>query len=544
MKGGASHSSARWRAYWERKILPRFRRRKAKQARTSVNDGATAQAAFVSNTIEPQPQLPLVDGSADERHQLHDEESEINPLESRAQKPLDLRPGSRASTSTDDQHRHMPRTEIQIQSRVDPQAENLSGFRRDARPDLRREVRTESPPLTVKKEKQSRTPEMLHRERASQDYDSGSETTSPIGSSFLKRKRLSIDGELPSSSPLQAHQATPRRQKAKMVLPREIASTPQGSPIRRTQKYAPLFVGAENEVDKVTDGLQESDAEELGQQPSESLSEPDRTIIASSNDLRDSIPFIDFSIPPPEGGWGSESEEGDSDKGVGFTTIKKEPDPEMHSEYESAFEQMPSPSRPRHAYLTEDTQALLASKTQQPDLTIPDPEAGWETLNPPSPVLPPPRAPQGRDTSRSLTQEDQRHHQRHRYVSPAVSDSDSVSNAKLNAWIAARVSEGAPEEEAEDVLQRTCMDTDLALRVLRHLRDQRSRVRRKGTAASAADQEIRIPDDWTGVWTDRDDEDLRSTDARHVMRVDEKHGPDGVEARWNFLALMEGNEDA
>ena len=311
---------------------------------------------------------------------------------------------------------------------------------------------------------------------------------SPLGNSILKRKRLIVE-EMPSSSPPQFKLSPlPSRTTKK---PREIASTPDRSPRRHIkEKQESLYLEDvfEAETDEVLKDSQESASSPLGQQPSESLSEPDRTVRHSTQALfQAATPHIDFEVPIPEGGWGGDEDAENADQS------------ESDSQYDSARE---LPALP-------DTQAVLEGKTQVPDLTIPDPDNPWDALLPPSsPPIIMPSSP------------------------AAVSESSSVQqahlDAKIDALITDRVAQGFSTEQVLIVLNSTCTDIPLTEQVLLQMGPQKG--------------QFRLPSNTEGVWTEEDDRDLYSSDARKVGRLEPKHGADKVNARYEWLQLMAEGE--
>lgn len=274
--------------------------------------------------------------------------------------------------------------------------------------------------------------------------------------------------------------------------PKEIASTPDASPQRSAarKKHEPLFLETEFEAatDEILKDSQDDADSPLGQQPSESLSEPDRTLRDSTQALfRETTPSIGLELPPPEGGWNSDEDAENADKS------------ESESQYDSVQERPAVP----------DTQAILESKTQVPDLTVPDPDE-WPTTHPPS--SPPTIMPS----------------------SPAAeSESSSAQQAQLDAeietFIAEQVSQGFPAKQVVLVLNSTCTDIQLAGQVLAQMGPQEG--------------DLRLPEDVRGVWTEQDDRDLYSSDARRVSRIETKHGPDKFNARYEWLQLMAAEEE-
>lgn len=336
----------------------------------------------------------------------------------------------------------------------------------------------------------------------------------------LKRKHVSIEDDLPSSSPLGP--ISPKRiRPSASELPIEIASTPEKSREPNIeQPYSPLFIKLELEEDESSVPTNATDYDSpLGQLMSDPLFEPSRIVSDTQTVFREATQLIDFDVPPPEGGWNNgEFLLQDSSQPVSFyddplaedskEDIKhdiREPTqlPEFNLKPPEGgwYEQEPQPKEQSEPPNTEtydpqpDTQAIFRSKTPAPDFSIPDPDGGWTGLIASSPPITP-------DSPRAESV-----------------FSQTELESQIDAWISAHAVKGISVEQVESVLKSTSMDTTLAAKALRHLA-------KKGGA---------LPKDWSGLWTDSDDEDLKSTDARKIQRLQEKHGADCLTARWEFL---------
>ena len=336
----------------------------------------------------------------------------------------------------------------------------------------------------------------------------------------VKRKYVATEEDLPSSSPL-GPISPKRRRPSRSEMPVEIASTPEK---RREpdieEPSSPLVIKLELEEDEPSlRNLDESDSL-LGQQLSETLSESGYDVSNTQAFFEAGTPFIDFDVPAPEGGWDNEellvadssqaasldilpADDSDEDNKQGiresaepvdFNLISPEggwddPGPQIKEGSGSPDVELydPQPTLP-------ETQAILQSATPAPDFSIPDPDGGWGSLMASSP----PGMPS----------------------SPGAESVFSHTDLKeqMDAWIDAHAIRGISVEQVESVLKSTSMDTSLAHKALRLLA-------KKGV----------LPTDRKGVWTVSDDEDLRSSDARKIQRLQEKHGADGFTARWEFL---------
>ncbi|KAL9099473.1 MAG: hypothetical protein Q9163_005036 [Psora crenata] len=317
----------------------------------------------------------------------------------------------------------------------------------------------------------------------------------------VKRKHTEFEEDLPPSSPPQAA-LSPKRIRQSFRIPHEIASTPDTSPAGRIRREAsPLFTVDDEEEEEAFGSGDHED----GSVPSYYCNEQDRPSNGSVSEthsapggtrkdtqalFREPTPLIDFDVPSPDDGWVRHV------PGKGGAEV-------------SDYENPPSATRPHESVsAVPDTQAIFEGETQIPDFDFPAPDGGW---NSPTASLPPqiPHSPQGAES---------------------VASSSNVS-AQLDAWIETFEAKGFSSETVETVLKCTTLDGKLAEEVLESLR--------KGKRKSTGNDANGIPIDWRGVWTVLDDEDLLSTDARKVKRLEDKHGLESVKARWEFLAFFE-----
>ena len=346
----------------------------------------------------------------------------------------------------------------------------------------------------------------------------------------LKRKHNTFEDDLPSSSPI-GPISPKRRRPSGLELPIEIASTPEkGRDSNIEVSSPPLSIKLELEEDEPNfPALSSGIHSPLGQQLSDTLSEPGNLDKNTQAVFENATPLIDFDVPAPEGGWDDEellipdssqpvsldlppsmeNSRADNKDGIKESTQLidfdlappdggwDEQDPEIKSESESESTEIyhPQPTLP-------DTQALLRSKTPAPDFTIPDPDGGWNNPIGSSPPVVVPSSPRAESVF-----------------------SQTELNDQLDAWIDAHAVDGASVETVESVLKSASMDTALAHRALRQLA-------RKGA----------LPNKWRGLWTGSDDEDLRSTDARKILRLEKKHGAECLAARWEFLEFYKGEQ--
>lgn len=174
---------------------------------------------------------------------------------------------------------------------------------------------------------------------------------------------------------------------------------------------------------------------------------------------------------------------------------------------ETQFETAPANQIPRSTY--NDTQALLSrADTQPPDFSIAAPDGGWDS------ILSSPHAEDQGTADITLRSSSPP-------PAPPVSHPET-STSPLDAFITHLTTLGHPQSSVLTALHLTSLDAPLAERVLRRMK------RGKGW------------DDMKGVWTEEDDADLESTDARRVQRVERKHGLEGVLGREEFLKEWRG----
>ena len=280
-------------------------------------------------------------------------------------------------------------------------------------------------------------------------------------------------------------------------MPLEIASTPEGSPAVLVEPHdSPIMLKLEDESD-----MEELYAEELknnefetplSQQISETLSEPGRPIGDTQAVFLDPTQAVDLDIPPPDEGWDDEDPEIPDTVGDGEYPLSQSARRWIDAEAEDELSEPDSREFETEPAIPE-TQAMLREQTPALDLTIADPDGGWENLRlsspPPVPGSPRPNS--------------------------EVSDTDD----QLQAWIDAQVALGVTADQATWVLMRTSLDTNLANETVKHL-------------ASKGE----IPQNSKGVWTEADDRDVRSTDARKIERLQGKHGETSLERRYEFLS--------
>ena len=316
----------------------------------------------------------------------------------------------------------------------------------------------------------------------------------------LKRKHLTLDEEIPSSSPIQGTLSPKRIRPDVSDLPREIASTPEGSPKASGKRvYSPLLVDSDDESEKDNSGSEVDFDEQdspIGRNLSETLSSPRRGTRDTQSLFGEPTLPIDFDVPP----LGEDSDEEeleyqntnhmfDSDVLPPVESWDGENPRAESSESGSIPQTGATEAHDAQRANRSETQAIFQKQTQTPDFTVAEPVGGWD--------------------SQSM---------------PPSSDNESEAldvDVQTDAWIDAHINEVFSEEQVTTALKSCTMDTSLAEEVLKHL-----------------GSEGKIPDDKRGVWTERDDNDLGSTDARTIQKLEKKHGADVIKARWDFLSFL------
>lgn len=504
----SNHTAQQWHLYWEERVRPRYLRRKAKQtrraspemtipARSQIPISPKKTVAAPPSTFSPfktdhspKPELP--------QKTISEVQNPTSPQMTTVALPSTLSPISKSYFSPS----------VERHYSLKPAARSLSYH--PELPTLKTQQVTDvlslpMPSLPSNNDRHTpRTPEKIR---------------SPHHET-LKRKHVAIEEALPSSSPL-GPISPKRRRPSASELPLEIASTPEKKREPDTDvSYSPLFISLELEEDDPSLPEDSSDDGPLGQQLSDTLSEAGRVVNYTQAVFGDATQLIDFDIPAPEGGWDDEElvvqnpsrpvsfdvpppEDGRKDNKHGIRESTQQIDFDLlppkggwDEEEIQVKEESKSPSMEiRDSQPTlPDTQAILRDKTPAPDFSIPDPDGGWNSVMTSSPPLIP--------------------------NSPRAESVFSQTDLKeqMDAWIDARAINGISVEQVESVLKSTSMDTTLADKALRHLA-------KRGV----------LPKDRRGIWTESDDEDLKSTDARKIQRLQERHGADGLTARWEFL---------
>ena len=231
-----------------------------------------------------------------------------------------------------------------------------------------------------------------------------------------------------------------------------------------------------------------------GRQASPTLSSPTRMVpstqtVTTQAAFQDRIQFIDLDVPNPDERWQDENIQ---------SSIDPEPDPNTQL---AGFDH--NCTVPETQPTLPNTQALLDSRTQIVDLDVADPDGGWDAIDQ---MLSSPPPVSGR-----------------RSASPPVATIDCLrpeeEEATVDDFVNSQKALGYQKEDIFTALKATSMDYDRAEYVLIYMKT-------KGNSC--------IPEYEPGVWTEKDDADLHAQDARGWMRVQEKHGNERCDERWDF----------
>ncbi|KAL8971174.1 MAG: hypothetical protein Q9183_001172 [Haloplaca sp. 2 TL-2023] len=363
-----------------------------------------------------------------------------------------------------------------------------------------------------------------------------------------KRKRKPSpddDVEVPSSSPPEFSKYTKRLRTDSGGPLVEIATTPERDSTKNDTREIPdtippdtLALGTPQSVDlanlseedkssessdEFIDREERSVSPELGRSPTQPLKSSRRIISETQAAFEEALPAIDFDLAEPENGWDDEQEEdGESVNSLAEKPVTvEENDSRVESQDDEDMEEEIPKKRPAHPYPA--TQAILSAETQDPDLSLPDPEGGWaafEDLERSPTAAPPPSEPDIQSlVDQQLLAESQSTSPppppRARQKSPIPDYAMQVEG-----FIAHHVSLGHSEDSILLALKAANMDPALSSQAL------------KAMKKSGGNE---IPGDMKGVWTEEDDEDFESGDARKVARVEKKHGSEGVVARFEFM---------
>ncbi|KAL9610397.1 MAG: hypothetical protein Q9167_004907 [Letrouitia subvulpina] len=338
----------------------------------------------------------------------------------------------------------------------------------------------------------------IQREIAIEDtiQEYGQNKTTPREN--LKRKRGDIEEDFPLSSPPEALRATKRLHLGeKQPPPVEIASTPERTSEReehqsptRKPEVIDLRDDEESEESNASDYYHDElpdNPSPLGRSASQTLSDAGQPISKTQAAFREPSPLIDFDVPAPEQGWDDDDDDDEEED----AKLDQQGSPESGDETPDQHQQQ------QQQQMLPDTQALLADKTQVVDFDLPEPEGGWGDLLPSSPPgIPPSLHP-------SATEDSQ----------------ETDYDAQIDRFFDLQAGLGRSEEDVTAALKCTSMDPDLSEKVLVYM------------AAHGGE----IPSNTPGVWTEEDDEALDSVENKRIMRVQDKHGEQGLVTRWNFL---------
>lgn len=162
-----------------------------------------------------------------------------------------------------------------------------------------------------------------------------------------------------------------------------------------------------------------------------------------------------------------------------------------------------SPTRIQHT-----TQGILTAQTQEPDLSLAEPEGGWDQVlsSPPvSPSLSKPKPHQSQVNGKQQSPDD---------AEPEQNYADNVDH-----FISYLGTQGHDEDDILLALRCTNMDRILTEKALVYMK-----TRPRDTTP-----------DMQGFWTEKDDADLRGNNASKIKALEFKHGKESLEKRWEFL---------
>ena len=315
-------------------------------------------------------------------------------------------------------------------------------------------------------------------ESLARDAGSGTADSQSLISVLVKHIAAEVDDLL--SSPLKTMGSVNKRQRqASSQEPLEVPSTPERIPRELGTPFDTVsgVINVDSDDEIANDGL--------GMPASQSLSEPSHSAHKTQPTFKDPTQYLGLEVEPPEGGWeGREL---------------------MEEEFEKQLEIDETQARTLY------TQATFASQTQVPDFSLPEPDGGWDGLMPSSPP--------GRLSAPSQTVEDAADEE----PESDTEEDEADVTARLDEWIDSHIAGGMEAEDVALALRCTSMEADLAEEILPYLAKQKS-----------------IPRNVRGVWTEEDDEDLDASDGRRIRRLQEKHGQEGFDARWEFLRIYRG----
>lgn len=360
--------------------------------------------------------------------------------------------------------------------------------------------------------------------------DSRNVTESPS-----KRKRLASEEveEVPSSSPPETIRS-PKRLRHGVVdsFLNEIEPISQRDRVEHVAREVPDTYATDKHGDiidlvdcleddrEISEPLDEEEyylknshsvSPELGRSPTHAFGNVQRDVSKTQIAFDEPVLPIDFGLALPKGGFGDEDEERiyedheDSDETEVFHSLEAEEQDEVPPKSyrlppNPDSDSIPPSSPPVLASLKHNqptTQAILDAQTQQLDYSLPAPEGGWDADALPS--------------SSQLKLKEQ---------APSANRSPSPDPAEqLDAFIDHHLSLGYTEDAVHLALKCTSMDPVLSVELL---------VAMRGNGGT-------VPREMKGCWTEGDDKDLDSVDARRIRRLEEKHGKGGVEGRWAFL---------
>ncbi|CAL8578975.1 hypothetical protein XPA_004739 [Xanthoria parietina] len=171
-----------------------------------------------------------------------------------------------------------------------------------------------------------------------------------------------------------------------------------------------------------------------------------------------------------------------------------------------------NPSQTRIQYTT---QGIITAQTQEPDLSLAEPEGGWDQV-----LSSPPASPF--ISKQNLSQP----HQIHNQQAPPFPTHDPAPEPEPNYadnvdhFISYMVAQGHDEDDILLALRCTNMDHTLTETALAYMKTH--------------PRDTTTPD-VPGFWTEADDTDLRGNNASKIKALELKHGKESLQMRWQFL---------
>ncbi|KAL9000670.1 MAG: hypothetical protein Q9169_000706 [Polycauliona sp. 2 TL-2023] len=208
-----------------------------------------------------------------------------------------------------------------------------------------------------------------------------------------------------------------------------------------------------------------------------------------------------------------------SSGGSSFNTQEKKLTQQMGIQRHSS----PSPSSPSSSTVTSrnpsparrqpTTQAILTAETQEPDLSLAEPEESWDQL-----LYSPPPSPSTSRPTVSNSQPNDQHQAPLSSHDPSHGTDNQEHADNIDDFISYTTSKGHDEDDVLVALRCTNMDRELTEKVLAYMESHPGQM----------------PEAMSGFWTEQDDADLKGNDASKIRALEIKHGKQSLDMRWDF----------